>query len=244
MEFTQTATLCSGWTRVVMSELVTLDCLKTCTALDILDRMNELISSCPTSGWHWKVSAFPSSLRKQMWYVSTSSPKLWISIFQSPLQWSYGVTMWEVFSGGQNPYPGVDVVTLVKFLQRGSRLDAPVNAACTTEMWVSLWEWQENHKIVENWANVLIRRIPEKDYSIYNNSTPYKAMCLVKIFVPHHSSSAVMQRCWLADSEERPSFTDLSSIMDAMLSSVSDYAELNMKLPHNSQDPIIGDQWL
>ncbi len=42
--------------------------------------------------------------------------------------------MWEVFSGGQNPYPGVDVVTLVKFLKRGSRLDAPVNAACTTEM--------------------------------------------------------------------------------------------------------------
>ncbi len=50
-----------------------------------------------------------------------------------------------------------------------------------------------------------------------------------------------MQRCWLEDSEERPSFTDLSSIMDAMLSSVSDYAELNMKLPHNSQESI-GDQ--
>ncbi|XP_064388305.1 deleted in malignant brain tumors 1 protein-like isoform X2 [Halichondria panicea] len=94
--------------------------------------------------------------------------------------WSYGVTMWEVFSGGQIPYPGVDVVTLVKFLQRGSRLDSPVNAACTTNI------------------------------------------------------SAVMQRCWLEDSEERPSFADLSSIMDAMLSSVSGYTELNMKLPHNS----------
>ncbi|XP_064389990.1 uncharacterized protein LOC135337903 isoform X2 [Halichondria panicea] len=98
--------------------------------------------------------------------------------------WSYGVTMWEVFSGGQIPYPGVDVRTLVKFLQRGNRLDAPVNTACTAEI------------------------------------------------------SAVMQRCWLEDYEERPSFTDLSSIMDAMLSSVSDYAELNMELPHNSQDPI------
>ncbi len=39
----------------------------------------------------------------------------------------------------------------------------------------------------------------------------------------------------IEDSEERPSFTDLSSIMDTMLSSASDYAELNMKLPHNSQ---------
>ncbi len=50
-----TATVCSGWTRVVMSELVILDWLRTSTALDILDRINELISSCPTSGWHWKV---------------------------------------------------------------------------------------------------------------------------------------------------------------------------------------------
>ena len=50
-----TTTVCSGWTRVVMSELVTLDWPRTSTALDILDRMNELISSCPTSGWHWKV---------------------------------------------------------------------------------------------------------------------------------------------------------------------------------------------
>ncbi len=55
-------------------------------------------------------------------------------IYQYPLQWSYGVTMWEVFSGGQIPYPGVDVRTLVKFLQRGNRLDAPVNTACTAEM--------------------------------------------------------------------------------------------------------------
>ncbi|XP_064389992.1 hepatocyte growth factor receptor-like isoform X4 [Halichondria panicea] len=98
--------------------------------------------------------------------------------------WSYGVTMWEVFSGGQIPYPGVDVRTLVNFLQRGNRLDAPVNTACTAEI------------------------------------------------------SAVMQRCWLEDSEERPSFTDLSSKMDAMLSSVSDTTELNMELRHNSQDPI------
>ncbi len=58
-------------------------------------------------------------------------------------------------------------------------------------------------------------------------------MLFLKI-VLRHSSSAVMQRCWLEDSEERPSFADLSSIMDAMLSSVSGYAELNMKLPHNS----------
>ncbi len=77
---------------------------------------------------------------------------------------------------------------------------------------------------------------------IYHTIVTYRILILI-VIAPHHSSSEVMQRCWLEDCEERPSFTDLSSIMDAMLSSVSDYAELNMKLPHNSQDPI-GDQWL
>ncbi len=58
-------------------------------------------------------------------------------IYVSPcvcMQWSYGVTVWEVFSGGQIPYPGMDNMSLVKFLQRGERLDTPTNAACSNEM--------------------------------------------------------------------------------------------------------------
>lgn len=42
--------------------------------------------------------------------------------------------MWEVFSGGLIPYPGMDVVTLMKFLEDGKRMDIPANAACTNEM--------------------------------------------------------------------------------------------------------------
>ena len=49
-------------------------------------------------------------------------------------QWSYGVTMWEVFSGGKAPYPGSDPLTLVKCLEKGDRMPKPYNAACTEEM--------------------------------------------------------------------------------------------------------------
>ena len=44
--------------------------------------------------------------------------------------------MWEIFSCGKNPYPGVDAFTLVKFLDGGGRLNKPENAACSQEMYV------------------------------------------------------------------------------------------------------------
>ena len=49
-------------------------------------------------------------------------------------QWSFGVTIWEIFSGGRSPFPGVDPFTLIRFLNEGGRLDKPDNAACSHEM--------------------------------------------------------------------------------------------------------------
>ena len=53
-------------------------------------------------------------------------------------QWSYGVTCWELFTGGKIPYPGVDPVSLPSLLESGHRLDKPENAACSEEMLVLL----------------------------------------------------------------------------------------------------------
>ena len=50
------------------------------------------------------------------------------------LQWSFGVTCWEVFSTGNNPYPGVDPFSLIRYLERGERLERPLNTACLQEM--------------------------------------------------------------------------------------------------------------
>ena len=49
-------------------------------------------------------------------------------------QWSFGITCWEVFSGGKMPYPAIPPFSLLSFLQEGHRLEKPPNAACSDEM--------------------------------------------------------------------------------------------------------------
>ena len=63
------------------------------------------------------------------------------------LQWSFGVTCWEVFNVGRIPYPGVNPFSLIKFLEEGKRLDKPSNAACSDEMWV----WQYLHSVLHSY---------------------------------------------------------------------------------------------
>jgi len=41
------------------------------------------------------------------------------------IQWSYGVTCWEIFSLGRIPYPGVDIVDVIALLKGGKRLEQP-----------------------------------------------------------------------------------------------------------------------
>ena len=52
------------------------------------------------------------------------------------LKWSFGVTCWEVFSGGKMPYPGVSPLELTRMLCKGQRMDIPDNATCSKEMLV------------------------------------------------------------------------------------------------------------
>ena len=47
-------------------------------------------------------------------------------IFVYIIQWSYGITFWEIFSLGSIPYPGVDNTEIITFLKSGKRLEKPV----------------------------------------------------------------------------------------------------------------------
>ena len=50
------------------------------------------------------------------------------------MQWAYGVTCWEIFSGGKVPYPSVNIKDLSMLISEGVRLHKPENAALSTEM--------------------------------------------------------------------------------------------------------------
>ena len=49
-------------------------------------------------------------------------------------QWSFGVTCWEIFSLGRQPYGGVDNYEMTKYLSEGNRLEQPT--LCSDEMLV------------------------------------------------------------------------------------------------------------
>ncbi|XP_060698054.1 fibroblast growth factor receptor 2-like isoform X7 [Hemiscyllium ocellatum] len=50
--------------------------------------------------------------------------------------WSFGVLMWEIFTLGGSPYPGIPVEELFKLLKEGHRMDKPAN--CTTDLYMMM----------------------------------------------------------------------------------------------------------
>ena len=52
-------------------------------------------------------------------------------------QWAFGVTVWELFTCGRVPYSGIPVMSVLRLLKAGQRLEKPENTACSNEMLVA-----------------------------------------------------------------------------------------------------------
>ncbi|XP_075960887.1 fibroblast growth factor receptor 1-A isoform X1 [Anarhichas minor] len=61
--------------------------------------------------------------------------------------WSFGVLLWEIFTLGGSPYPGVPVEELFKLLKEGHRMDKP--STCTHELYMMMrdcWHAVPSHR--------------------------------------------------------------------------------------------------
>ncbi|RVE64216.1 hypothetical protein OJAV_G00144490 [Oryzias javanicus] len=82
--------------------------------------------------------------------------------------WSFGVLMWEIFTLGGSPYPGIPVEELFKLLKEGHRMDKPSN--CTHELYMLMTEcWHA----VPNQRPTFKKLVEELDKALLSISDEY-----------------------------------------------------------------------
>ena len=75
------------------------------------------------------------------------------------LQWSFGVSCWEIFSTAKTPYPGIHPTSLIAQLENGERLPKPNNAACSDSMYVIILDVCTNDaNVYKNMIVVVVYR--------------------------------------------------------------------------------------
>ncbi|KAM7237937.1 hypothetical protein CapIbe_010895 [Capra ibex] len=137
--------------------------------------------------------------------------------------WSYGVLLWEIFSLGGSPYPGVQMdEDFCSRLKDGMRMRAPEYA--TPEI-ANTTYCKKHHLYTHDNAH------PSAD--MYGNPPP-----AVSIFLSPNSYQ-IMLDCWHKDPKERPRFVELvEKLGDLLQANVQqdgkDYIPLNAILTGNS----------
>ncbi|XP_065183991.1 tyrosine-protein kinase RYK-like [Sycon ciliatum] len=81
--------------------------------------------------------------------------------------WSYGILLWEIFSSGQVPYPGLDNSQLTAYLLTGQRLIKP--NMCPDKLFTIMEDcWKQVPQDRPSFTQIL-RRIEDFDTNLYQN---------------------------------------------------------------------------
>ena len=138
-------------------------------------------------------------------------------------QWSFGVTCWEVFTCGRVPFSGISAMSLLTALRNGERLERPINAPCSDEMYTTYYCYANSY------------------YFIVHVYTHVVALFLPLLFECCHAFDCTFFRyhtffkCWDIDSKCRPHFTDLVQQLSHILEEGSSYLDLNSASTGNSE---------
>ncbi|CAG0901431.1 unnamed protein product [Darwinula stevensoni] len=88
--------------------------------------------------------------------------------------WAYGITLWEIFSLGKTPYPGMKSTELIERLQAGYRMEAPDCAnEPIYEIMRKCWDADPNDRptfsVLSEWFATMM---PESEHEVHLESIP------------------------------------------------------------------------
>lgn len=88
--------------------------------------------------------------------------------------WSYGIVMWEVFTIGGSPYPGVKSREIAGLLQTGYRMPKPPHISQDLySIMTKCWEEQPKRRPTFQWLFSAVKRLLD-DYKTYVNLEVYE----------------------------------------------------------------------
>ncbi|XP_066028550.1 fibroblast growth factor receptor 2-like [Pocillopora verrucosa] len=88
--------------------------------------------------------------------------------------WSYGIVMWELFTLGGSPYPGVSVKELISLLEGAYRMPKPkhVSEKLYAIMMEECWNEQPQNRPTFKWIRYAVKRLQD-DQQVYVNLEGY-----------------------------------------------------------------------